>query len=500
MVRGALTAAVQVSTSIAMVAVGLPVVLHALGAERYGIFALLTVISTFGTIVTAGLQGALVRFVGAAQERNEANVVVVSNIILSGVIGLTIGLIGILGEDLVLMNLFNLKGSVESGTRILYRMSLISSFLLTSGQTFVGLLDVQQKNYVSNICQVVFTVTYWLFCASAAALWHSLGAIGYAVAASAAVWYVLVVGAAIRNWGRLVFSGAWPSLTRTVKNQALYGGTLLFANQLGFLYEPFTKVLIAHTMGFSEVGVFDIALRVKNQIWSFFARMIYPVSPIMAILHDRERLSFLVADFSSKLVYAVAAPAVVIGLSIGPGLGLWLGNAETSLVMATATITTAHMFSLVALPMYYFLIVQGFAAKTVVAQTLTVIANFVTFFALLGPLGFFAAPLANSVAALVSTSYVFYLQKVEFGRLPLRSMSAGVTLLAIVGVGTLLGIAILWLTKGELAEVVLVIGGVSAVFVLLYRYLNVLSSGDLLRYTDSDSAFQRFLVKVLCRN
>jgi O-antigen/teichoic acid export membrane protein len=496
---GSMSAVIQSLLGILIVGIGLPVLLTTLGRELYGVFAVVSVVSTLGTITSAGISGALIFHVGGAESRAGANHAILGNLALSIILGLLVFAGGLLFESTILQDVFSLVDPLARSNVILYRYLLVCGVLTTVGQPFVALLDVQQKNHLSNFSQFIYTSAYWSLCTVFAAAWHSLEALAYAVFIATALWFVLVVVLAIRFWGRMEISGNWRSIGKASVSQIRYGSQLFLAQQMVWLYEPFTKVLIANTLGMGSVTTFDIAVRVKNQVWSVFAKMIYPINPLLASLKSNDQLKLLVVD-TSRIIFLVMVPiSVSFALVTKPFYVLWLGTVDQDLILATVLITCGHFLSLVGLPMYHFSVARGFPKHVLIVHLGSAIVNAGVFLSCYRILGFVAAPIANAAATLLSIVYFLSIQRARFG---LVFPEASKTFLQAVAVAlgcAVLGVVLKGVVTYDIAAIVLVPSLLAAVTITLYRWQNVFDPLKLTLYLGDHGKLAEIAQRLLCR-
>jgi O-antigen/teichoic acid export membrane protein len=493
---GSASAVFQAAISIGSVGIGLPILLSTLGMRQYGIFSVVSVVSALGTLTSSGLNGALIYYVGVARDRDDANVAILGNLVVSVLAGCTVLCLGLLFEEGILKNLLGVSDFFADQPKLTYRFSMWAGLFLTVGQSFVALLDVQQRNYLSNLLQSIYTVTYWSLCTLFAWLFHSLSHVALASLIAAVAWFLITSWYAIRLWGRLDRFVGWRSLLQSSLSQARYGGQLFLANQMGFFYEPFTKVLVSKFIGVEQVTVFDVALRIKTQVWSLFGRMLYPINPLLARTHDLEEIRLLVTDVSQKLAM-IMVPICMIAVAVAkPGIVLWLGNPDPSLPNCAAALTCAHLLGIIGLPMYHFLIAKGYPGKVVIVQLINVAINTAVFFAAIGQIGFTAVPLANGAAAITSLVYLLYLQRHRFDITAMWSKKSLFSLTAVlVGCGS--GYLLL-ASFDPSAVVVLCIYPliVISTAILVYRLSSLFSESDITRYLGKDSVLSHLFVTV----
>jgi O-antigen/teichoic acid export membrane protein len=494
-----MSAMIQSLLGIVIVGIGLPVLLGNLGKELYGVFAVVSVVSTLGTITSAGISGALILHVGGAESRAGANHAILGNLALSIVLGLSVFAGGLLFENTVLQDVFSLAEPLARPNVVLYRYLLLCGVLTTVGQPFVALLDVQQKNHLSNFSQFIYTFAYWSLCTTFATAWHSLEALGYAVFIATMLWFVLVTALAMRFWGRIEVPGNWRVIAGAALSQVRFGSQLFLAQQMVWLYEPFTKILIAHTLGVGNVTLFDIAIRVKNQVWSVFAKIIYPINPLLASLKSKDQLKLLVTDTSRIILLVMVPIGVCFALVATPFYALWLRSVDRDLVMATVVITCGHFLSLVGLPMYHFSVARGFPKHILVVHVGSAVANAAVFLSCYRIVGFAAAPIANAAGTLLSLVYLLSIQKGRFGFVfPDAGKTISHAVLAALGCG-IVGVILNNVVRSYILILVLTPCMLAAATLLVYRWQSAFDRSQLKLYLGERGKVADLAQCLLCR-
>ncbi len=499
LIFGSLSGVAQSVAGIVLIGVGLPVVLGCLGRELYGIFAVISAVSTIGNVASTGLNGALIHYVGFSSTREQANSIILGNVLLSIVVASAVLLAGLVLESEVMVYVLGLPMDAFPEALILYRLLLVSGWALTVGQSFVALLDVQQKNYISNACQFIYSGMYWILLVLASLSWPSLRAMGWAVFFSAWLWLALVIVFALRFWGALAFSRSWNQIPTSMLLQLRYGGQLFFAGQLNWLYEPLTKILTANLFGLDVVALYDIGLRVKTQVWSLFWRLIYPLNPYLASIKSETLVRFVVLDLSRMILLGIGPICVGFVVVAPVALSLWLGDIGTDVVFTSLWLTCGHLVSLVGMPMYHFLIARGGAKYVIVVHSINAVANIVLVLALYRLLGFAAIPVSNALATAGSTVYLLWMQKLRFGTVWLDvigTLSRGVSaVLLCAGLAFFLSVFL----RDEVVSVLSPIAFLTLA-AAFYRLTGTFSIDSVQSYVGADAAVSRCLVRMLCRS
>ena len=129
------------------------------------------------------------------------------------------------------------------------------------------MLDALQKVYISSVLQLFYNIIYWGLILTALILGFKLPEIGLAVFIAAFIWLITIILSAINEWGALKFKSFNINFKFSAKKQINYGLKIYTSGLENFFYEPLSKILISNFIGVAEVGFYDIALRLRNQLW-----------------------------------------------------------------------------------------------------------------------------------------------------------------------------------------------------------------------------------------
>jgi O-antigen/teichoic acid export membrane protein len=284
-----------------------------------------------------------------------------------------------------------------------------------------------------------------------------------------------------------------------VRKQLSYGMQLFMAGVLGFLFEPFTKLLLAHFLGVREVGVFDIGMRARAIMSGLMLRLLYPLYPLFAKLEDPARVRALVHDVEQKSMLFVAPVLGIVVLTARPLVELFFG-ANVELITTTIIWMVAGylLWSFTVTPVYLFLMAKGHASRTVIVQALNVVANAAVFFPTFGWLGYYAAVAGNVASNLTTWLLLLFLQWSL-----LRSLIFD-TWKQILAVGVVIGLGLAFaffspLQHAGLYSVFLSPALMICVTILVYRFLSVVTVQDVERYLGSGTYSARVCARLLCR-
>jgi O-antigen/teichoic acid export membrane protein len=390
----------------------LPLIINILGAEEYGMFSLIIIIGNLNVFTNLGLTNALVKFLASQGKIIESNydIIVTTIIIACILIPFTFG--AIIFNKIILIDFLNIPFDSYKVVKLFFFYQLGANFFLILGQIPKAALDAEQKIVTTNILQIIYNFCYWGLIATVLLLGYRLEAVGLAVFFASLVWFLLINYNFFRYWGHLSFSGLKNNYKRIVRKQLSYSLKIYSSGVIGFFYEPFSKILIAHFIGVTEVGFFDIALRIKNQLFGVISKIFYPLYPLLSSLDDKNKIRLLVHDIEQKTFFIVIPMITIIIFTINPFVQLWIGHDVQIISISIMLILSSFMFgSITVYPNYLFLVAKGHAAKTIILQFINVIFNFVVFYLTLSWLGYYSAVVGNIVAILVSFLFSLLYQK-----------------------------------------------------------------------------------------
>ena len=482
-----------------LVLVTIPLFRNTLGSEAYGVFSLLALVGSVNTFANLGLNAALVRFLAEQGKTRESDHdIVVTLIILSAVVA-PVTVVALVFRDGILAGLLGVPPALLGDAEWLYNAMLICNVFVILGQTFTAVLDAQQKVYLTNAYQMVYSIVYWgLILAVILAGW-SLKEIAVSLVVSTALWFFLVAYSSARSWGRLDLTGLRADGMAAAKKQLSYGTQLYVAGLVGFLYEPLSKLLISHFFGIREVGIFDMGLRAKNLLSGLVLKFLSPLYPLLSREMDARKVRRLVHDMEQKLFLLVLPALGIVVVTSYPLIAVFFNTDVAEIAVTVAWIVGASLFGHTLIPMYVFLMAKGYASKTILIQGLNVVVNIVVFLICFPWLGYFAIVIANSVAIVSGSLLVVYYQRRYLDSVIFDSAEPLLAMFGTFAFTTTLALVLahVW----DTGSLVLVWGPIMILFltIVLYRLFGLITPVDVSRYLGDGTVPARLSVRLLCR-
>lgn len=498
--KSSLTGVAQFLVNTALVFFTIPTFVRILGTDAYGVFSLVAIVGSVNTFANLGLNSSLVFFLakqGKTQE-SDHDIIVTFIVLLSILLPLTA--IGLLYQDQILTNIFSIPNQLMNDGKWLFVSALICNVFVLVGQTFTAVLDSQQKIYLTNSFQMIYNFAYWSLILLAISLDYALKGVAIATLVATVIWFSIVVVSALQSWGGLSLKGLKRNAKRIARKQLSYGLQIYAAGVVSLFYEPITKIFISRFVGVPAVGVFDIGLRVRNQVVGLVTKLLSPLYPAISQLTDEDKIRSLIHDVEQKTFFIVMPLAGIAILAAKPAVGLIFHANVDAISNTVAYLVVAYLVcSTTILPMYLFLMAKGYASKNVFLQSMNVIVNAAVLFVALPWLNYYAAVASNVVAIASTFAVILFFQKKYLNSLIFDNVEQvlKVFLSFIVAVG--LGYACRFLVPTDIWKLVLSACVVVIVTTLFYRQFAVVKAADILRYFGERNALSRISSRLLLR-
>ncbi len=500
LVKSSMSGVLQFIVSTVLVFITIPLFIQRLGADAYGVYSLIAVVGSLNTFANLGLSASLVRFLAEQGKTAESDLDIIITLCILFCLLFPLTICGIVFKKFILMGLLNVPANLFHDAEWLYMAILCSTVLLLLGGVFTAILDSQQKIYLTNVYQMIYNIVNSCLLLLVLFLGWPLKMVAFPIVISTTIWFCLVVLSGRLEWGPLSFAGIKRNGIKAAKKQLSYGVQIYLSGLVLFLYEPLTKILIAHYIGVVEVGIFEIGLRVKNQIYGFMAKLLYPLYPLISKLTDKNAIRNIVHDVEQKTFFISLPSAGIIILIAQPLVSLFF-HANVHLISVTiiCVVSGYLLGSITVTPLFQYLTAKGHATLTIFIQGINVVVNALVFIILYRPLGYYAVIIANMCAIFASFSYLLYLQHKIFDSLIFDTIKQVFTVLITLSIAILLGTVINTALDKALLQVVFspFVAVLTSLFV--YRQLSLITREDIEKYFGKESILAKYLNLLLCK-
>ena len=193
LIKNSLVGIIQFVLTAILTLISVPVFIHQLGMELYGIFAIISVIGNLNLLANFGLNGALLVYIAKQGKCRESDHDIIVTQIIMIILTLVFAMLAIIFCDFIIQKMFSIPARFVPEAKNLLIYLVFANSLLLLGQTYSAILDAKQKIYISNICQFIYSLIYWGGMIIAVSMGGQLTMIGMIALLSAIVWFLLVM-------------------------------------------------------------------------------------------------------------------------------------------------------------------------------------------------------------------------------------------------------------------------------------------------------------------
>ncbi len=328
--------------------------LHEIGAEHVGIWAIVLATASASRISEMGFTGSALKYTAqyiARGEPGKASVVIQTTVITIAVV-LSVVLAISYPAIVWVMPKFISAGQIQSAFDIL-PYAIISVLIGALAGVFSSGLEgcqrVDLRAWVSMFSGLLFLGCTWL-------LVPRYGLLGLA-------WAQIGQGCAMLAGSRWLLQRELPELplVRYVWSYALfremfqYGANFQVTSIFAMLFEPTTKALMAKFGGLSLTAYYEMANRMVMQFRSLLVAANQAVVPRIATLHERDPESVRDAYGESyRIVFFLALPLYSVIAAITPLAGeLWIGHYEPAFVRYSILLAAGFWINTLVGPAYF---------------------------------------------------------------------------------------------------------------------------------------------------
>lgn len=485
-------------TSIIML-VSVPVFIHKLGLELYGIFSIISVIGSLNLLANLGLNSALMVYISRQGKCRESDHdIMVTQILMVAFVTLII-VLTIMFKEKIVHNLFSIPEQYSGDSEILLVYLIIANAFLLIGQTYAAIIDALQKIYLANIIKIVYSIIYWGGMILVVSLGGGLANLGVIALVSAIIWFILLFIISRYFWGQLNLNGLKNQFIKVARKQLSYGSKIYISGLVSFMFEPLSKILVSISFGLNAVALFEIGIRIKAQINGILTQVIYPFFPFIANSQNNANLKNKVFDLSKKIQIIVFPASIVIGFILTILIKLWLGKENLQQISVFAIILTVTILLLSApiLPISHYLSAKNMPEKNIWIQFLLVVVNIIVFYTFYKIIGLYTILLSNSLAYLTSfilgNYYHYRYLDVKFRKewpYYLKLLAFGIACTAIC-------MSLRYNIPIGLWDLFIYPSLVVISFIVYVRWLKLISDQDLEQYFGTLPIFKNILTRIL---
>ncbi len=494
--KGSLTGIFQLIIATLLTLFAIRVFVSFLGYDRYGVFSIITVIGNLNIFANLGLNTALIKFISEQGKTKESDydIMVAFFILIFILTPFTIALY-FLGT-IILNDFFNIPSSLFNESIELYNFMLIANYIVLIGQLLTSVIDAIQKIYITNLLQILYNFLYWGGILVAVILGFSLPTVGLSITIASLLWFAISFIAFKKLWGKIIYKDLHSNFFRVLKKQLSYSVKIYFSSVINFFYEPLTKIIISKFFGVKEVGYFDIALKIRTQLWSLMSKALYPLLPLIASIKDEKQIGFIVNDIEEKLFYIILPIISIVIICSYSFVNIWLGSEVYIISVGIIIVVCTYMVGSTVIPNYYYLMARQ-VNKTIILQFSNVAANIIVILVLHNFLGYYSVLIGFSSAIITSFTLSLYYQNKFLSGLIFKNFNNLFKYIIILIIVTIIGYLSSLIVDKDLLRIIISTFAILITTILLYRIFKIFSYKDLERYFEKNKRIKSILSRIL---
>ena len=316
-----------------------PFILHQLGPERFGVWSLLFLLSSYFLTFDLGLGPSVVKFTAQYAMAGELDRL---RDTLAGITRLYLFLgalwvAAIVAIHPLLLAWLKITPPYREEVRFAILVSAVVFAFANLVSVGMGILNGLQRMGTQNAVLVGASLPQIVILVAGLKAGYGL----YAVVASTAVYWVVAALAILYALGKVAPSLSWPSvrLPKGGSPWLRFSSTIQASNVIAMAQQQVDKILLVIWAGVRAVTHFELGFRVANAVQSLPTLALIPLLPTFAELEasgDRDRFrrlsrrgTGLLAAFAFALASgAIPAAPLLIRAWVGPGYGTAAGLAQ----------------------------------------------------------------------------------------------------------------------------------------------------------------------------
>jgi len=347
-------------THIILLLVAFPIYIRYLGVERYGLWAVISVVLFFSQMGDLGINEAVIKY--TAEEYGKKNFqeinsyIVTANLILIIPSLLIIIALTIFNENI--LDLLKLTGSLRQEIKYLIPFfGILTSLIFYSNimwGTLKGVGRVDLANYIFIIVsflQVIISIILIIL---------GLGVWGLFLGNFILYIFLFILCFLIlkKVFKLEIFRLNYFDI-RKIKKLTKFGGTIFGSRLIAMFLDPFNRIIITRFIGLSAVAYYDISLKVVLSLRSLFQMGLSATMPKVSELNvSSVNPKLEISNIHRKgmrFILFFALPFFVLMFLFGkPILNLWLGNNYgINILMSLRFFLVAYFINLLSVPAYY---------------------------------------------------------------------------------------------------------------------------------------------------
>jgi len=392
--------------------VALPLIIHGLGTDRFGILSLAWVILGYFSVFDLGLGRATTKYVAEALGiGNEDQVpgIVWTAVTVQGILGAAGSLIVLAVTPVIVERILNIPAGLIEETKETFSLLAISVPLILVSSSFSGALEAAQKFDLVNAVRVPSSLLSFLIPLLGLALGYRLPGIVLLIALSRCLSLIALVMLALRVFPALHKYSTHVSLFMKLLK---FGGWVSVSSIAGPVINYLDRFLIGSFLTMTTVAYYSAPFDIMTRIWIIPGSLVMTLFPAFSAL-GMARKEDLQAVFVRSIKYLLLStgPIILVLMVFSSQLlDLWLGADFAQQSSFTFQILLLGAFIGLLAPVSGALL-QGLGRPELLSKLylIEIPLNVVVVWILVQKMGIVGAAISFAVRAAIETVILFFL-------------------------------------------------------------------------------------------
>jgi O-antigen/teichoic acid export membrane protein len=380
-----------------------------LGVDRFGVWALVSVVTGVVGLFDLGLKTSFVKFLAEVQARGDAEATraILSTGFFSYLVFAALVGAALLAAPERLMDALRIPAALRAEAYATFLIGTAGFLVSAVLAVFPAVCDARQRMDLMHALGLVCLVIGAGLTVAAVEAGFGLRGVALAQFASIVLFYALSI--AVARWMIGPFGlSPWRVSPAWLRRLFPFGLKLYVSSICDTVNRQLDKLLFSRWLGLSFVSSYELALRLVSNAGSpqqFLAAALLPATSYLRATGEEERLLRMYREGTRWLALVGVPPFAFVALNGSAIMRAWIGRIDTMAVAVVLALTAGYLINTLTNAAAF--ICQGIgrpeiqAAQSALQLVLNVVLS-ITLFWTIGPLG---APLGTTLALMVGAAY-----------------------------------------------------------------------------------------------
>ncbi|MDP2939663.1 MAG: flippase [Candidatus Omnitrophota bacterium] len=390
-----------------------PYIIKHIGIERYGVFALVGVLTGYFGLLDLGVGYSFVKYIAefyAKKDYNKINKVTNTGFAFYSIFAVIIIVLAFLNIK-ILLAIFKIPAPLQKEVSFVFLLAVVIFGLLNVFSSFFAIQKGLQRLDVTNKIEIAISIPKFL--GTIFFLKNGLGLPGLMIN-NAIVFLIASIinfAAVFKLLPQLKFN-PFLSSWQTFKTLFGFGFKIQISRFAGLFHFQMDKFLLAYFLNVSLVAFYSIASEVASRLMELPMMLITVIQPAASELDAKSEKKGLVELYyrSMKYVVLLALPATLLTILLAkPFISLWLGKGYEKAILTLQLLVIAYFINVLTGPGFCILNGIGKPEYAMRSSILAMVLNALLSIILVIKIGYFGVVFGTISALTIAAIYFLFL-------------------------------------------------------------------------------------------